>query len=610
MKKPSLIQISCLLVSVLLLSCATPEVKISARPIANSPAAKRELLNSSSMAVLQRDGLRELYRSDPDSALRKLHQRYKSDGGADRLAAVAELCVELGVDRELSAPTAAVGCYLDAARLSRAAAFRSDGAALDREMRLIYNVSCASLASVLFNQSHDWSIPAHFDGPIGGSRLSLGHAAKGDISHNFFDALIPTDRIILKNIELERKFRKGVGGSMVGHHAQNKKGGPSEKFVGDSGLDIPVNALLNFPNDTQAVLVLRDLLKVDAVQVSGESVPLAADWSVAVGYLYRDAPKGSIGFMGMLRPDKYSAMSGLFLLERFDPDKIPLILVHGLMSSAETWINLINQFLSDPVLRHRYQVVLFQYPTGYSIGFNGRVLRKNLAEFQDTFDPKRRNPNMRKMVVVCHSMGGNLTDLQIRNSGNALVNLNFVVPIADLDTSAKKKKDLESLLVFTANPDIERVIYLATPHRGSKISVKWFARLGSRVIRLPGQLLSSTTSELSGLSHLTPIGEKQLTEKHDSLISLHPSNPNFPVILQMPVGKGTTYHSIIGQVNQSKPIIKGDDKVVWYRSSHLTGAASEKIVDASHTHITHNPAAINEVHRLLYLHIDRKYGDE
>ena len=42
-----------------------------------------------------------------------------------------------------------------------------------------------------------------------------------------------------------------------------------------------------------------------------------------------------------------------------------------------------------------------------------------------------------------------------------------------------------------------------------------------------------------------------------------------------------------------------------YWSSHLDGAASEKIVDASHTEVTHHPDAIAEVRRLLYLHIGR-----
>ena len=97
-----------------------------------------------------------------------------------------------------------------------------------------------------------------------------------------------------------------------------------------------------------------------------------------------------------------------------------------------------------------------------------------------------------------------------------------------------------------------------------------------------------------------------MSEKHDSIRSLRPDNPNFPIVLKMPVGKGTSYHSIIGQVNRSKPIGEGTDKVVPYWSSHLDGAASEKIVDASHTQITHDDEAIEEARRLLYLHIGRK----
>ena len=62
----------------------------------------------------------------------------------------------------------------------------------------------------------------------------------------------------------------------------------------------------------------------------------------------------------------------------------------------------------------------------------------------------------------------------------------------------------------------------------------------------------------------------------------------------------------MGQVNQRKPVSEGTDTLVPYWSSHLDGAASEKIVDASHTGVTHHPDAIAEVRHLLYLHIGRK----
>ena len=56
------------------------------------------------------------------------------------------------------------------------------------------------------------------------------------------------------------------------------------------------------------------------------------------------------------------------------------------------------------------------------------------------------------------------------------------------------------------------------------------------------------------------------------------------------------YHSIIGQIKDSTQKYDG---VVRYHSSHLDGVESELIVESAHTEITHNPATIIEVGRIL-----------
>ena len=40
------------------------------------------------------------------------------------------------------------------------------------------------------------------------------------------------------------------------------------------------------------------------------------------------------------------------MTEPFDPHKIPIITVHGLLSSPITWINLQNDLMDDPVAAH------------------------------------------------------------------------------------------------------------------------------------------------------------------------------------------------------------------------------------------------------------------
>ena len=52
------------------------------------------------------------------------------------------------------------------------------------------------------------------------------------------------------------------------------------------------------------------------------------------------------------------------MLEPYDPDRIPVVLIHGLTSIPQMWLPTISAIESDPELRGRYQFWVFAYPTG------------------------------------------------------------------------------------------------------------------------------------------------------------------------------------------------------------------------------------------------------
>ncbi len=94
----------------------------------------------------------------------------------------------------------------------------------------------------------------------------------------------------------------------------------------------------------------------------------------------------------------------------------------------------------------------------------------------------------------------------------------------------------------------------------------------------------------------------QLDRAPSSIETLAPDNRFVVEINKIPIVSGLPYHSIVGDRG------KGDtpdssDGVVPYWSSHLAGAASEKIVPADHVCHAH-PEAIEEVRRILLLHAD------
>ena len=599
-------RLATLSLALVLLSSCSPQVRILSSPLEGSPGEVRRALIDRSEAVLEQEGLAGTYRRDPDEAIRILHQRYRADGGPERLRAAAELCGTQGVRREKKGETfAAAGCFLDAARLARAGAVGRGGN--QSEFKLVYNASCSSLAGILHREGLLTGASIDLRGPLGTQQLTLRRSGEGVIEPSDYDDLVPADRLKITNLKLTRHRQDGVGGAMVAHRAR-RESAEQDQFMSAAGYGLPVNAMLDFPSSGKARLVVRNVLKVDEVRIAGRDTPLAADWSASLGYLYRFAPPASVGVKALLQPEKYAAQTNLYAVQPFDPDKIPVILVHGLASSPHTWLEMINALRTDPVLRRNYQALFFRYPTGYTISRNSASFRKALREFRAAHDSPRSRPQLRRMVLVGHSMGGILSNLQIRESGSTFTDLYFDRPIEELDLPQEGKDTFRELFVFSPNPGVERAIFIASPHRGSDLAQNPIGRLGSRLVNLPADLLNTgmSSDELAQVDGVSEAGRKELRYEPDSIRHLRPDSPYLKAILTLPVAKRVSYHSIIGRSDPGDPLRESTDKLVPYWSSHLDGAASEDVVHATHTTITPDPVAIEGVRRILYQHLGMK----
>ena len=55
---------------------------------------------------------------------------------------------------------------------------------------------------------------------------------------------------------------------------------------------------------------------------------------------------------------------------------------------------------------------------------------------------------------------------------------------------AQSKRLLEEALIFKHRPEIGRVIFMSTPHRGSDLASNWIGRIGSMLVKAPVELLS------------------------------------------------------------------------------------------------------------------------
>ncbi|MDM0073569.1 alpha/beta fold hydrolase [Variovorax sp. J2P1-59] len=99
---------------------------------------------------------------------------------------------------------------------------------------------------------------------------------------------------------------------------------------------------------------------------------------------------------GLFQPLRFieEGRAGLFMLEPYDPKRIPVIFVHGAGGSPRDW-----EFVIDKLDRTRFQPWVFFYPSGFSIGLSALFLNNAVDELHYRYA-------FPTSVVVAHSMGG------------------------------------------------------------------------------------------------------------------------------------------------------------------------------------------------------------
>src|SRR6202030_1555403 len=161
--------------------------------------------------------------------------------------------------------------------------------------------------------------------------------------------------------------------------------------------------------------------------------------------------------------------------------------------------------------------------------------------------------------------------------------------------SGETRKLLEESVIFNHRPDVQRVIFISTPHRGSKIASGWIGRVGSALVRTP-RLFTSVYASTKPLLVADPAG-RTLKRMPNSVDTLEPNDRFVRAVDKLPITRGIPYRTIMGDRGRGDTP-NSSDGIVPYWSSHLDGAQSELIVNSDHS-AQSNPEAIHEVARIL-----------
>jgi hypothetical protein len=169
-------------------------------------------------------------------------------------------------------------------------------------------------------------------------------------------------------------------------------------------------------------------------------------------------------------------------------------------------------------------------------------------------------------------------------------------PLEELTLSDQTRELLRKGLFVEPSPAISRVVFIATPHRGSFVA-------GRQIIANVTRHLLSLPLTLTGVA--ADLARNRDVLRQGVLVpsavdNMSPRNHFIKALQDIPVAPAVKTHSIIA-VDGDGPIEQGDDGVVQYSSAHIEGVESEVVVRSPHS-CQGRPDTIEEVRRILRLH--------
>jgi len=561
--------------------------------------------SSWSKQVLHRNNLSEQFEDNPVAALGALHKRLQEQINSDRLFALAELCffhAEQSGKREY---------YLAAAAYAYAFVLP------EREELMIRPIDPrARLAVDLYN----WGISrglASDDGEevlleAGTRALPFGEMTLAVEPSQYlwggyrFKRFIPVGEFITRGLG-NRHRQAGVGAALAAE-VEPVESGPAAEAARKRippRVKVPLTAFVRFAEPLDGVVQGKiqgriELYAADqtmTVRVRERDVPLELEPSAVLAYGLEGAPVWDFEIAGFRFADPQRIFGdGLIMMHPYRRGRIPVVLVHGTASSPARWAELYNEVMHDPLLEGRYQIWLFQYNTGQPILYSAMLLRRALASVVKELDPDGEDPALRRMVVIGHSQGGLLTKLMAIKSGNRFWENVSSEPFDQVEMAAETRDMLREAEFFDPVASVKRVVFIATPHRGSYQATGWVLNLVRRLIRLPGTLVSQLEDLLKGQA-FAQLGTTQLPTSVDNM---SPGHPFLRALNDLKIDPSIPAHSIIAVLGDA-PFIGKTDGVVGYESAHIEGVESEKVVHSGHSTQAH-PETIAEVLRILREH--------
>jgi hypothetical protein len=560
--------------------------------------------SSFSARELMNRNLYQRFEEDPATALAELHASLASEGDEDLLFALAELSFFYAEQSGERSYYLAAAVYAYAFLLPGEHGTRPRP--IDPRARWAVDLYNQSLTQAAKSTDGAYAIPmgGTFKLPFGELTVTFNEADLIWAGYRLKD-FIPAADVEVRG--LRNRYRTpGVGAALVASIEPIGAATSKQDAYIPPRTKVPVTAFLRL-DDPRGALKSGKLSgnlefftpdSARTVKINNVDVPIEFETTSALALQLEGAPVWDFEIAGFRSGDFTIGQQrlGLYVLHPHRTGRMPVVLVHGTASSPARWAELINELENDPSFWANYEIWIFIYNTGNPIAYSASLLRDALTKAVADLDPEGKDPGLKQMVVIGHSQGGLLTKMTVIDSGMGL--WPFSVPPEQLDVSAETQELLTNALIIKPLPFVKRVIFVATPHRGSYQALGFLGSLASWLVNMPGRFVKFNVELLRlqarGLTLATGSGVPTAVD------NMNPNNLFIRNLSAIPIAPGVVAHSIIA-VDSDEPLDEAGDGVVKYTSAHIDGVESEKIVRSEHS-VQGNPEAIQEVKRILQEH--------
>ncbi len=570
--------------------------------------------------------LEAIYKENPKEFLVNLHASTNAQPDLESLHVLAELALLQGQHGKLKGDERYAGqMYATAVTASYQYLFDSEFDPqrniydpVFREVCDIYNQSLEGMLRIMCEQKslrpQGFLSATALDGrPLNITIKAEGRWADSEFERYEFVSDYSTEG--LRNVHVTY----GLGVPLIALRKHDEINVAAKQFYPE-GISVPLTAFVKTavrPDRQQSTeefeIQLLDPLERTHVVVDERVAPLESDITTPLAY-YLDNPLLDTRWFAtaaLLKGDFAQKFGGLYMLEPYDPSKIPVVMVHGFWSSPMTWTEMFNDLRADKSIRDNYQFWFYLYPSGQPFWYSARQMRQDLAEASQTLDPQQQSRSLREMVLVGHSMGGLLSRLQTIASDDHIWNVLSDEEFSQMEGSASTKQRIQETVFFDANPNVARVVTLGTPHMGSNVSNSFTKWVSEKLFSLPSYLsneLELMTQKDRGFFKSNMLDITTSTE------SLAPNSPMFQALESTRPNPRVRYHNVIG-VHESSGVSalfsnssEPSDGVVTVSSAHFPRSVSEITIEEEHSLIHQHPRAILEVRRILTEHLFDIYG--